>query len=187
MTNSTNPNTTPSATPLPSTDGGTLRPCRFCGATGPEHLFATAARFDGGHVAHAQCMRCGAQGPSVYCEDGADIANTRASHAWNSPPMCRQPDGTTDADALDDLVMTCALAVLTGQLTVTVSATGKRPPGFPRGALLSVGTNGTHNHAVHPVRVLAWVYEHTTQLVTQRAAQAAKNQAGGQHGNVHGL
>jgi hypothetical protein len=178
---------TTSTTPLPSADGPTLRPCRFCGSAGAEHLFATATRFDGGHLAHVQCMRCGAQGPSVYDEGGADIATTRAAQTWTSPMVCRQPDGSTDADGLDDLVMTCALAVLTGQLTVTVSATGKRPAGFPRGALLSVGSNGTHNHAVHPVRVLAWVYEHTTQLMTQRAAQAAKTQTGGHDGNVHGL
>lgn len=56
-----------------------------------------------------------------------------------------------------DLVMSCAFAIIAGQKTVTVSATGKRPAGFPRGELLSVGTNGSMNYAIDPIKVLAWV------------------------------
>lgn len=61
--------------------------------------------------------------------------------------------------ALADIVMSCAYAIIAGQPTVTISATGKHPVGFPRGKLLSVGTNGAHNYAVNPVMVLAWVHE----------------------------
>jgi len=42
-------------------------------------------------------------------------------------------------------------------LTMTVSIDGKAPPGFPRGELLSVGTNGSRNIAVDPLKVLAWM------------------------------
>lgn len=59
---------------------------------------------------------------------------------------------------LTALVMQCAFAVLAGQRTVTISATGKRPAGFPRGELLSVGTNGAHNYAVCPVKAMAWCH-----------------------------
>jgi hypothetical protein len=66
----------------------------------------------------------------------------------------------TDADAkqVADLAMTCALACMTGQPTVTVAVCGKRPVGFPRGELLSVGTGGMKNYACHPVKVLAWLH-----------------------------
>ena len=65
------------------------------------------------------------------------------------------------ADTIDkvlvDIAMTCALACVTGQPTVTLACKGKRPPGFPRGELLSVGTDGSHNIAVDPLKALAWV------------------------------
>ena len=64
----------------------------------------------------------------------------------------------TESKQLADLAMTCALACVLGQATITVSARGKRPAGFPRGELLSVGTNGAHNYACHPVKVLAWLH-----------------------------
>ena len=64
---------------------------------------------------------------------------------------------------LAELAMTCALACADGRPTVTLAVRGKRPPGFPRGELLSVGTDGTHNYAVHPVRVLKWLHEMTTR------------------------
>lgn len=57
-----------------------------------------------------------------------------------------------------ELAMQCTYAVLTGQPTVTISATGKHLAGFPRGELLSVGTNGARNYAVNPVKVLAWLH-----------------------------
>jgi len=65
---------------------------------------------------------------------------------------------------LADIVMSCAYAIIAGQPTVTISAHGKHPAGFPRGELLSVGTNGERNYAVNPVKVLAWV--HARRLTT---------------------
>ena len=62
---------------------------------------------------------------------------------------------------LADLAMTCSLACVSGQATVTISTRGKCPAGFPRGELLSVGTNGAHNYACHPVKVLAWLHSRT--------------------------
>lgn len=67
-----------------------------------------------------------------------------------------------DDGGLTALVMMCAYAVLAGQQTVTISATGKRPAGFPRCELLSIGTDGTHNYAAHPVKVLAWLHARTS-------------------------
>ena len=64
----------------------------------------------------------------------------------------------TPEDQLAELVVTCARACMVGQPTVTISASGKRPQGFPRGELLSVGTNGARNYAVNPVKVLAWIH-----------------------------
>lgn len=61
-------------------------------------------------------------------------------------------------DVLAELVARCAYAVLAGGATVTISSAGKRPAGFPRGQLLSVGSNGSHNYAVCPVKVLAWIH-----------------------------
>lgn len=74
-----------------------------------------------------------------------------------------------DDGGLSALVMQCAFAVLSGQPTVTIStpAGSKRPPGFPRGELLSVGSNGSSNHAVHPVKVLAWIHEKTSKKTHQ--------------------
>jgi hypothetical protein len=70
---------------------------------------------------------------------------------------------TEDHDArLAGLAFDCARAVLEGRDTITVSKAGpKRVPGFPRGELLSVGTNGAHNYAVCPVKVLAWIHSGT--------------------------
>lgn len=63
-----------------------------------------------------------------------------------------------EAKLLADLAMTCALACVSGQATVTISTRGKLPAGFPRGELLSVGTDGAHNYACNPVKVLAWLH-----------------------------
>lgn len=60
------------------------------------------------------------------------------------------------------LVMQCAFAVLAGQKTITISTTSKVPAGFPRGELLSVGTNGAKNYAVCPIKALAWIHAKTT-------------------------
>lgn len=51
----------------------------------------------------------------------------------------------------------CAQACIDGR-NVTLSMQGKRPPGFPRGELLSVGTNGSKNYSLNPVKVLAWIH-----------------------------
>jgi hypothetical protein len=66
------------------------------------------------------------------------------------------------------LVFDCARAILEGQERVTVSwDRGARPPGFPTGELLSVGTNGSRNHSVSPVRVLDWIHG---RIVSERLA-----------------
>jgi hypothetical protein len=77
---------------------------------------------------------------------------------------------------LVDLVMSCAFAIIAGQKTVTVSATGKRPAGFPRGELLSVGTNGAMNYAIDPIKALAWIHSHRlkTHNVEVRGGRSAK-------------
>ena len=64
---------------------------------------------------------------------------------------------------LTELAMRCTLVILAGYSTVTIAATGKRPQGFPRGELLSVGTNGSRNYSVDPVKVLAWIHERTVK------------------------
>jgi hypothetical protein len=66
------------------------------------------------------------------------------------------------------LVMQCAFAVLAGQRTITVSTTGKRLAGFPRGELLSVGTNGASNYAVCPVNALAWCHSRIQATLNPR-------------------
>ena len=73
-----------------------------------------------------------------------------------------------DDGGLSALVLMCAYAVLSGQQTVTIGATGKRPAGFPRGELLSVGTNGTRNYACHPVKVLAWLHGRTSKTSNEQ-------------------
>lgn len=65
-------------------------------------------------------------------------------------------------DMLAGIAMNCAYAVMAGQPTVTISVVnGKRPAGFPRGELLSVGTNGAQNYAVDPIKLMAWVHSRT--------------------------
>jgi len=57
------------------------------------------------------------------------------------------------------LAMRCALACVAGEKRVTISLIGTKPSGFPRGELLSVGTNGANNYSVCPVKVLAWIHK----------------------------
>ena len=66
--------------------------------------------------------------------------------------MSRSPE-----EQAADLAVTCAYACASGAATVTLSVRGIRPPGFPRGELLSIGADGSKNYAVDPVKVLAWV------------------------------
>jgi hypothetical protein len=70
---------------------------------------------------------------------------------------------TNDDGGLTALAMSCALAVLAGHPTVTLSTTGKRPKSFPRGELLSVGADGSHNYAVCPIKVMAWIHARTSK------------------------
>lgn len=71
-----------------------------------------------------------------------------------------------DDGGITALVMQCAFAVIAGQKTVTISSVRKKPVGFPRGELLSVGTDGSYNYAVCPVRVLAWIHSKTIKAST---------------------
>ena len=47
---------------------------------------------------------------------------------------------------------------------------GKRLTGFPRGELLSLGTNGASNYAVNPVKVLAWIHAKTSSATPKGGA-----------------
>ena len=65
-------------------------------------------------------------------------------------------------DMLIKLAWNCHNAILEGRSFIVVSRTGpKRLPGFPRGQLLSVGTDGSRNYAVCPLKVLAWIHSGT--------------------------
>ena len=66
------------------------------------------------------------------------------------------------------IAMACVDAVIEGMPTVTISTRGKRPPGFPRGELLSVGTSGASNYAVDPIKVLAWLRDSQARLERQK-------------------
>ena len=66
------------------------------------------------------------------------------------------------------LMYACINAILADQPTVTICATGKRPPGFPRGELLSVGTSGASNYAVDPIKVLDWLRDSQARLERQK-------------------
>ena len=84
----------------------------------------------------------------------------------------------TDDGGLTALVMACAFSIRAGQPTVTISAVGKRPAGFPRGELLSVGTGGQHNYAVCPVKMLAWLHARrrkTPNVGAERPPEAVRS------------
>lgn len=55
------------------------------------------------------------------------------------------------------LAVMCIEACALGLNRVTIAVTGVRPKGFPRGELLSVGTNGQKNYSVDPVKVIGWM------------------------------
>lgn len=61
------------------------------------------------------------------------------------------------SDAMTKLAMACVWACMTGSKTITVTLKARRRREFPRGELLSVGDDGSHNYAMDPVRVLAWI------------------------------
>lgn len=81
-------------------------------------------------------------------------------------------DIDTGVEQLSRLVMSCALAIMSGSKTVTLSVRGMRPEGFPRGALLSVGTDGSKNYAVCPVKALAWLHARTSKRATTSSSEA---------------
>lgn len=90
----------------------------------------------------------------------------------NPPPAAQgQAPQRSPEDPLTDLVMRCALAVLAGAPTVTVSVGAKRPMGMPRGELLSVGSDGSRNYACHPVRVLDWLHGLTSSQPSRADTQ----------------
>lgn len=72
------------------------------------------------------------------------------------------------------MVLQCAGAVLAGSRSVTLSVTGRKPLGFPRGELLSVGTNGSRNMAFDPIKVLAWVHARTSANPAMRHTHPLK-------------
>jgi hypothetical protein len=61
------------------------------------------------------------------------------------------------SDAMMKLASACVWACMTGNKTITLTLKSKRSREFPRGELLSVGADGSHNYAMDPVRVLAWI------------------------------
>ena len=64
---------------------------------------------------------------------------------------------TDPSDAMMQLASACVWACMTGNKTITITLKAKRSREFPRGELLSVGEDGSHNYAMDPVRVLAWI------------------------------
>ena len=74
-----------------------------------------------------------------------------------------------EAEQLAALAVTCAYACVTGAATVTLSVRGVRPAGFPRGELLSVGTDGAKNYAVDPIKALAWLRSRHSKTPNVRA------------------
>jgi hypothetical protein len=48
-----------------------------------EQLCDLWEHFDAGHIAHVHCAKCGAQGPSIYTEEGSDEAIAEARVQWN--------------------------------------------------------------------------------------------------------
>jgi len=58
------------------------------------------------------------------------------------------------------LCLVCTQALIAGQnITLSLQKGYSWPPRFPRGKLLSVGTNGARNVSIDPLRVLAWAQQ----------------------------
>ena len=63
---------------------------------------------------------------------------------------------------VEELASQCCAAILTGQdITLSLPKGARWPHRFPRGELLSVGTNGSRNVRHDPIKVLAWVQSAT--------------------------
>ena len=86
-----------------------------------------------------------------------------------------------EAKAVADIVMSCAYAVIAGAKTVTISVRGKRPANFPRGELLSIGTDGSKNYAISPLKALEWVHGRTSKAANAEITgrTPAQNEADG--------
>ena len=56
-----------------------LKPCPFCAA---ERTVEICAPFEAGHIAHLHCEACGADGPSIFSDLGAQAATNGARAAW---------------------------------------------------------------------------------------------------------
>lgn len=69
----------------------TLKPCPFCGASRTVELWVN---FDAGHIAHIHCEGCGADGPSIYSEHGAQTAIKRARFGWNGRSVQQQQEAS---------------------------------------------------------------------------------------------
>lgn len=68
---------------------------------------------------------------------------------------------------VQELAAQCCAAILTGQhITLSLPKGARWPAKFPRGDLLSVGTNGSRNVSHDPLRVLAWVQRATLDAQT---------------------
>jgi len=66
---------------------------------------------------------------------------------------------------IPELCNACVEALLAGQRITLSMPDGLRwPHGFPRGELLSVGSNGMRNVSHDPLRVLAWVKHKTLAM-----------------------
>lgn len=63
------------------------------------------------------------------------------------------------------LCAACTQALMAGQrITLSLPKGNKWPHKFPRGELLSIGTNGARNVGFDPLRVLAWVQQATKAM-----------------------
>lgn len=63
------------------------------------------------------------------------------------------------------LCAACTQALMAGQnITLSLPKGERWPHRFPRGELLSVGTNGARNVSFDPLRVLGWVQQATKAM-----------------------
>jgi hypothetical protein len=73
------------------------------------------------------------------------------------------------------LVFDSAKALMAGQnISLSLPKGARWPHNFPRGELLSVGTDGTRNVSFDPLSVLAWVQQ-TTKLMQAFSAEFVPN------------
>lgn len=60
---------------------------------------------------------------------------------------------------LPDLCRAAVACIMVGsdRMTLSLEPGAKWPPGFPRGEMLSVGSNGMENRSFRVLKVLEWV------------------------------